>query len=138
MRPLRPFTGYAIGVWIVAVGAITAQESGIKVYGPTDGVVMPIVLKSVRAGYTGEAMKAGIEGWNKVEAIVLPDGTVSDVKMVHSLDPTYGLDRVTVESVKQWKFKPGMKDGQPVAVRVTIKNAFTLHAVQRGKRPRRD
>ena len=31
-----------------------------------------------------------------------------------------------MDAAWQWKFKPGMKDGQPVAVRVTLELTFTL------------
>jgi hypothetical protein len=44
---------------------------------------------------------------------------------VCSLDPIHGLDLAVVQAARKWTFKPGLKDGIPVAVRVTIKNAFT-------------
>ena len=43
-----------------------------------------------------------------------------------SLDPTYGLDEQAVAAAKRWEFKPGTKDGKPVAVRVTLEMSFTL------------
>jgi protein TonB len=48
------------------------------------------------------------------------------VSVVRSLDTTYGLDAEAVFAAKQWRFNPGMKDGAPVAVRVTIEMTFTL------------
>jgi len=46
--------------------------------------------------------------------------------VVRSLDPTFGLDAQAVIAARQWIFKPGTKDGQPVAVRVMIEMTFTL------------
>ena len=43
-----------------------------------------------------------------------------------SLDTQYGLDAQAVSAVKQWLFKPGTKEGKPVAVHVTIEMTFTL------------
>jgi protein TonB len=37
-----------------------------------------------------------------------------------------GLDEKAIEAVEKWKFKPGMKDGQAVNVRVTIEVNFRL------------
>ena len=37
-----------------------------------------------------------------------------------------GLDEKAIEAVKQWKFKPGQKNGQPVTVAATIEVNFRL------------
>jgi TonB family protein len=38
----------------------------------------------------------------------------------------FGLDQQAVDAARQWTFKPGTKDGKPVAVRVHIELTFTL------------
>jgi protein TonB len=43
-----------------------------------------------------------------------------------SLDSTFGLDQEAIKAAKQWLFKPGTKDGKPVAVRVMIELTFML------------
>ena len=57
---------------------------------------------------------------------MLTDGSVGSVSVTRSLDATFGLDREAVSAAKQWRFKPGTKDGKPVAVRVAIELTFTL------------
>jgi len=52
--------------------------------------------------------------------------TVNDVEVVRSLDTEYGLDEQAIKAAKQWRFKPGTKDGKAVAVRVSLEMTFTL------------
>ena len=69
---------------------------------------------------------AVLSGTVLLGAVVLADGTVGNVTVTRSLDTTFGLDQEAVKAAKQWKFKPGTKDGKPVAVRVQIELTFTL------------
>jgi protein TonB len=62
----------------------------------------------------------------QLECVVLPDGTVGDVRVVEPLDQTYGLDDEAISAAKQWRFKPGTKGGKPVPVVVTLEMTFTL------------
>jgi protein TonB len=106
------------------VALVGAQDSTI--YVPGNGVSLPQVTRSVQPGYTSEAMQNRIEGKVGLDAVVLADGTVGDVKVVQSLDSVYGLDKNAVAAMTQWEFKPGMKDGKPVAVRIHVEMAYTL------------
>lgn len=90
------------------------------------GVQAPTIVKEIKPLYTATAMDAGIQGDLEVEAIVLADGKVGEVRVVRSLDKEYGLDLQAVNAVKQWEFKPGRKDGQPVPVLVNIELTFRL------------
>jgi protein TonB len=108
----------------LAVASAHAQQETI--YTPGDGVSLPTVTKQVGPQYTSEAMANRIEGKVGLSAVVLANGKVGDVKVVRSLDSVYGLDEAAVKAMKQWEFKPGTKDGKPVAVRVEIDMAFTL------------
>jgi hypothetical protein len=74
-----------------------AQDRNASVYGSKEqGIALPQVVKQVAAQYTREAMQQMIE------------------------------DAVAVKAMKQWKFKPGTKDGNAVNVRVDVKMRFTL------------
>lgn len=107
---------------LVAAAGVQAPT----VYEPGNGVSLPQVVSEVRADYTPEAMQNRIEGKVGLETVVLSDGTVGDVKVVESLDTIYGLDTNAVKAMKQWTFKPGMKDGKAVAVRIAVVVNFTL------------
>ena len=100
--------------------------TGGGVYREGNGVTSPVVIREVKPSYTGEAMRARIQGLVTMEAVVLPDGSVGNVQVTKSLDSTFGLDKEAIKTVKQWRFRPGMKAGQPVPVLIIIEMTFTL------------
>jgi len=91
---------------------------------PGKGVTMPRVVRDVKPSYTPEARKERIQGRVELSVVVNDDGTVGEVAVTKSLG--YGLDEQAVIAMKQWEFKPGTKDGKPVAVRVNVEMTFTL------------
>ena len=111
---------------LVLVAAASRSQNPPTVYKPGDGVMLPVVTKQVRAEYTAEAKRARIVGSVMLEGVVLPDGTVGDVRVERSLDTEHGLDQAAVDAFKQWLFKPGTKDGKPVAVMINLEMTFSL------------
>ena len=111
---------------LVLVAATAGGQTPSTVYTPGDGVSLPQVTRQVGPQYTSEAMANRIEGNVVLDAVVLSDGKVGDVSIIESLDSIYGLDKNAIAAMKQWEFKPGMKDGKPVAVRISIVMKFTL------------
>lgn len=95
-------------------------------YRPGAGIQLPRLLREVKPQYTADAMRAKIQGTVVLDCVVLPDGSVGEVQVVRSLDPTFGLDQEAVKAAKQWRFAAGMRQGKPVPVLVTIELTFTL------------
>ena len=95
-------------------------------YRPGSGITLPTVLREVKPAYTADAMRAKVQGSVWLECIVMPDGSVGDVKVTRSLDPIFGLDQEAIKAAKQWRFRPGMRQGEPVPVIITIELTFTL------------
>lgn len=94
--------------------------------GGVNGVSMPEVIYEKKPEYTSAAMNAKVQGTVEVEAVVNPDGTVGAARVVRSLDNRFGLDEKAIEAVRQWRFRPALRFGRPVAVRVVIELTFTL------------
>jgi TonB family protein len=87
-------------------------------------VQAPVVVEKVEPSYTEEARKAGINGIVIIEAIIGRDGVL---KNAHVLKPLpFGLDQAALDAVKQWKFKPGTLNGQPVDVIFNLVVNFRL------------
>lgn len=102
------------------------QEEAGKVHRKGPGVTLPVLVKETKPGYTPQAVKERIQGSLWLEAVVLTDGTVGDVKVTKSLDAKHGLDDAAVKAIKQWRFKPGTKDKKPVPVAVEVEMSFKL------------
>ena len=84
----------------------------------------PTVLFKVDPQYSEEARKAQYQGTVVLEAIVRSDGTVEILRVVRSLG--FGLDDKAIEAVRQWRFRPGTRNGEPVDVTLTIEVNFNL------------
>lgn len=95
-----------------------------EVFKPGGNVTHPKAVKEVRPSYPPEVMRAGVTGMVDIECVVLPDGTVGDARIVTPLHPQ--LDAESLKAVRQWRFEPGLKDGKPAPVQVTIQMTFTL------------
>ncbi|MEP6783890.1 MAG: energy transducer TonB, partial [Acidobacteriota bacterium] len=105
---------------------MSAASQAVTVYEAGNGVSLPILVREVKPEYTREAMQEKIQGTVWMKVVIGATGDVTDAQIVRSLDSKFGLDQKALEAVAQWKFKPGAKDGNPVAVRVTIEMTYTL------------
>jgi TonB family protein len=114
-------------VGVVAAGAwlLLSGPSG-QVFEIGAEVSSPRVLEGTNPRYTQVAMEAKIQGGIVMTCIVQTDGSCTDVDVVESLDTRYGLDRQAQRALRQWRFEPGMRQGEPVAVLVTVEMTFTL------------
>lgn len=95
-----------------------------EVQRPGKEITTPVAVSERRVGYTPGALQARVEGRIKLECVVLPDGTVGDVRVVERLHSE--LDEEAVRTLRQWTFKPGTKNGVAVPVRVEVEMTFTL------------
>jgi protein TonB len=120
------------------VGDGSGGGFGGGAYQPGNGITNPVLIKEVKPNYTGDAMRAKLQGVVEMEAIVLPDGSIDPgrIKITRSLDSTFGLDQQAIIAVKQWRFRPGtcsrrdgcgnVPFGQAVATIVSVELTFTL------------
>jgi TonB family protein len=106
--------------------SVTPDASLYPVYEVSDGVVAPVPLRTSTADYTTAARLAKVQGVVRVRCIVRPSGDCTDVAVVRSPDPAFGLDGEAVRAVQRWRFRPGSLDGQPVATRVHLEFTFAL------------
>jgi protein TonB len=88
------------------------------------GVSRPIPIYQVEPDYSDEARKAHFQGTVVLEIVIDEHGLPTNFKILTPLG--LGLDQKAVDAVKQWRFRPGMKDGKPVAVVARVEVTFRL------------
>jgi TonB family protein len=84
----------------------------------------PKLVHEVRPYYTRDAMRSVVQGVVKLEAVVLPDGSVGAVRVTRSLHRD--LDVSALGVVREWKFAPATLNGNPVPFLAEIDVSFKL------------
>jgi protein TonB len=84
----------------------------------------PMVLRKVEPKYSEQARSNKIQGTVVLKVVVAVDGRATEIHVTKSLDKE--LDENAVAAVKEWLFKPGTKDGTPVAVFASVEVPFRL------------
>jgi periplasmic protein TonB len=98
--------------------------SGVGSYRVGSGVSAPIAIYDPEPEYTDEARQAKFQGTVMLWVVIGTDGRPRDIRVQRSLG--MGLDEKAIEAVRRWKFRPGMKDGVPAAVQVSVEVDFRL------------
>jgi len=101
-----------------------APSAGTGAYKVGNGISPPRVLIKGEPEYSEEARVAKYMGKVVLYVEVGPDGMPHNIRIVRGLG--LGLNETAIDSVSQWKFTPGMRDGVPVTVAATIEVNFRL------------
>jgi len=85
---------------------------------------MPILLNEVRVPYPSEARAKNIQGNVVFDLLISSNGSVSDLKVVSSPDPT--LTFAARNAVTLFKFRPARMGDKSVAIRIRYTYRFLL------------
>lgn len=82
-----------------------------------------LLLQKVTPSYPEQALKAGVEGAVILQAWIGKDGSIRDLKLV---DGSLLLGRAAVDAVKQWRYKPYLRNGVAVEAQTYVTVNFRL------------
>jgi TonB family protein len=85
-------------------------------------VLPPVPTYNPSPHYTDKALRAKFSGVAVLAIVIDAEGNVTEARVTKPVG--YGLDENAVETVKTWKFKPATRNGEPVAVRITVEVTF--------------
>lgn len=98
--------------------------TGGGVFSPGGGITQPTILYREEPEYSEEARRARHQGTVIIEGIVRRDGSVDILGVVRGLG--YGLDEKAIEALRNWRFNPALRNGEPVDVKINFEINFTL------------
>jgi TonB family protein len=98
---------------------------GQQIYHVGGDVSGPQLIFAPNAEFSEEAKRAKYQGVCVLSLIVDAQGNPERVQVVRHLGK--GLDQKAVQAVRQYRFKPAMLRGEPVAVEVNIEVNFRLY-----------
>ena len=121
-RILTTAIGVALTMGAVYMTNYTAFAQQAEKVGAN--VTAPKLTYKVEPSYEPSAKDDKIEGPVVLSIVVTKEGLADQIVVKTSLDPR--LDEKAIEAVKQWRFKPGQKNGEDVNVQATIQVNFRL------------
>jgi TonB family protein len=90
-----------------------------------DKVLPPRPTYTPEPEYSAQASHAKYQGTVVLGIVIDKAGKISRIRLDRPLG--MGLDENAMETVKQWRFSPAMRNGEPVAVAMSIEVSFNLH-----------
>jgi hypothetical protein len=87
-----------------------------------NGVEYPVLEKKAEPEFTSAARADKVRGLVQLRLTVGVDGIPRHIAIKQPLG--YGLDQKAVEAAMKYRFRPGMKDGQPIAMEMLINQMF--------------
>jgi protein TonB len=114
--------GGVIGGIINSTAAIpkVATPQRVRV---SQGVSTGLLIRKVQPNYPPLARQARIQGQVVLQAEISKEGTIQNLQLI-SGHPM--LAPAAIEAVKQWRYKPYLLNGEPVAVETQVVVNFTL------------
>lgn len=106
------------------IGPGSGGNVGGGVYQVGGSVRAPIAIYTPDPEFSEEARKAKFSGNVMVSLIVDANGKPRNVHVLRGVG--MGLDQKAVEAVQQYKFKPAMQNGKPVAVYLNVEVNFQI------------
>jgi len=110
--------------WAVLAWGGLCRGQGPEPVPTKDLITPPSVLTQREPRYSNAARAAKLTGTVVLSIIVNRDGTAGDIKVVQPLG--LGLDEEATEAVREWRFRPGSKGGEPVRVVARVEVSFRL------------
>jgi periplasmic protein TonB len=84
----------------------------------------PEATSQVAPAYPAELRKAKIEGSVTLAFILSEEGRVEEPRVENSSRPEF--EKPALDAIRKWRFRPGVKDGQPVRTYIRIPMKFRV------------
>lgn len=104
--------------------AADTQPSNPKVIRVGAGVAEANLIKKVQPVYPASAKSAHVEGAVVLNVTISKEGVPEDLSVVSS--PSDDLTESALNAVRQWRYRPTLLNGNPVAITTEVTVNYTL------------
>ena len=111
----------ATGSWIIRFAELKQTDDAAP-------LTAPVATTKVDPAYPADALRDHVEGIVTLYAIIRADGTVADIRVLDGLDSR--LDQNAIRALSGWRFRPGTKNGEAVAVEAVVEIPFRMRAIR--------
>jgi TonB family protein len=110
---------------LVSAGCASLNARGPqKVYKIGGDVSAPTLLTKVEPEYPDSARAEKLQGTTVLAVTIGTDGIPGDIRVARSLQQDF--DANAIVAVRQWRFRPAIREGAPVAVNAQVEINFRL------------
>jgi len=110
-----------LSIGLFALFSVAAAQEVVRM-GP--GVTAPRPLSPPQPQFSEEGRLAGVNATVRLSLVVSEDGVPASISVTRGAG--FGFDEKALESVSTWRFKPGEREGRPVAVMTAVEMSFSL------------
>lgn len=104
------------------------EITNVRVYGVSGGVIAPEPIYRPDPPTSSENAKSKYRGPVILALTLDAQGNVTDARIVRSAG--HGDDDQILDTVRNWRFTPAMRNGMPVESRVSVELTFARHPQQ--------
>jgi TonB family protein len=117
LSPLEPFS--------TTLPALDSSSIPLVSSAGADGISSPSCLYCPNPNYADPARAAKFNGTVIMAVTVSPEGRTIEARVARGAP--YGVNDTALKAVRDWQFKPAMREGAPVACTVMIEATFRLY-----------
>jgi len=111
----------ATGSWIIRFAELKQTDDKTP-------LTAPVAMIKVDPAYPPDVLRDHVEGTVTLYAIIRADGTVDGIRVLDSLDSR--LDENAVRALSGWHFRPGTRNGEPVALEAVVQIPFRMRPLR--------
>jgi TonB family protein len=124
MNVNMPNLNSATGSWILNFSELHADGDTRHHAQQTAELSGPVPVQKVDPQYPPTLMSERVAGEVILYAVIRRDGSVDSIQLVRGVDQQ--LDANAIKALRQWKFRPGAKQGTPVELEAIVHIPFRL------------
>jgi TonB family protein len=119
-----PNLNSATGSWILNFSELHADTDRRHLAPSSEDLSGPAPLKKIDPKYPPTLVAERVAGEVILYAVIRRDGSVDSIQLVRGIDQQ--LDQNAIAALRQWRFRPGAKQGTPIELEAIVHIPFRL------------